>query len=410
MLEFVADEDTGHLSDPETFDVPVWALSREAFIPRVRIVSGFAPYVYISLDASQKPRQSLVFDPQRRQFYRFPRFRTRLVRSFKTCRPAELTDLALFLRLCSLWHQDLLLNYPGAWLPHLIEVYFTRTHIFVLSRSYLLHGNLGDVELIQTFALPDADPHLNSEPNPGLGPEGDSTRPIVRKLRLTHETITHDTRSTWLTPIRDAIVYPATGLTTLRFMHTYAPLYPTPDMRIRFAYTDYILSTSASTSPTDAAPSNDNDNDRDDNSDDGDGLGDRNLNAIVRSTDPVQHIMTISHDLFSIPGRWCGNLVDVSREGLVRGLSIVCPPPSAEAEGTPFEDEIDRIHKFTVDATGDGCLAVVGEPSSPWPDLDTHRHYDFAIDGMRGKLWYTLAGTADEHVYRDVLAIVADFK
>ena len=40
--------------------------------------------------------------------------------------------------------QDLLLNYRGAWFPHLVEVYFVETHLFVLSRSYLV----GNLELI----------------------------------------------------------------------------------------------------------------------------------------------------------------------------------------------------------------------------------------------------------------------
>ena len=81
LLEFVVDDDTGHLSGPEMFDVPTWSLPREAFTPRIRVESGIAPYAYISLCSASKPRRSLVFDPRDRRFYKFPRFRTQLVES-----------------------------------------------------------------------------------------------------------------------------------------------------------------------------------------------------------------------------------------------------------------------------------------------------------------------------------------
>lgn len=81
LLEFVVNDDTGHLSGPEMLDVPTWSLPREAFLPRIRVDSGIGPYAYISLCSANKPRQSLIFDPQNRQFYKFPRFRTQLVES-----------------------------------------------------------------------------------------------------------------------------------------------------------------------------------------------------------------------------------------------------------------------------------------------------------------------------------------
>lgn len=76
---------------------------------------------------------------------------------------------------------------------------------------------------------------------------------------------------------------------------------------------------------------------------------------------------------------------------------------------------VGKIHKFTVDATGDRCVAVVGDPSPPWVDLDTSRHYEYSMDGMRGKIWYTKwdvleRNSAGEPVDRDVLAIVVDFQ
>ena len=75
------DNDTGHMSGPEVLDVPIWALPREGFIPRIRVDSGLAPYAYVSLCSANKPRHSLVFDPRNRRFYKFPRFRTQLVTS-----------------------------------------------------------------------------------------------------------------------------------------------------------------------------------------------------------------------------------------------------------------------------------------------------------------------------------------
>lgn len=72
------------------------------------------------------------------------------------------------------------------------------------------------------------------------------------------------------------------------------------------------------------------------------------------------------------------------------------------------------IHKFTVDATGERCVAVVGDLSPSWVDYDPFRHC-CSLDGMRGKIWYTkedvLEGNrAGELVDGDVLAIVLDFK
>ena len=82
LLEFVVDDDTGNLSGPEVFNVPTWWLLREGFTPRLRIDKGLGPYTYISLDPTSSPKNSLIFDLRRRQFYKFPRFRTQSVCSF----------------------------------------------------------------------------------------------------------------------------------------------------------------------------------------------------------------------------------------------------------------------------------------------------------------------------------------
>ncbi|KAH0834235.1 hypothetical protein J3R83DRAFT_11552 [Lanmaoa asiatica] len=372
LLEFVVDDDTGYLSGPETFDVPTWSLPREAFTPRIRVDGGIAPYAYISLCSANKPRNSLVFDPRHRRFYKFPRFRTQL---------------------------DILLNYRGRWLPHLVEVYFTRTHLFVLSRSYLIHGNLGEVEVVQTFALPDVDaPNLGLNDDPKV-PDG--VRPVVRELRLSHEMVTRDMGSMWLALIRDAIVDPVMQSTTLRFMHAYAPFYPTPDTHVRLVCTDYILPAShASPTPATAADDDDSNNNNNNNN------HFFNLNDIVRSTEQVLPIVVASHDILSVQGVWKGNLVHVSNDGFVRGFCMVGRGSGRSAE---------MIHKFTVDATGERCVAIVGDPSPPCTGLDPSRHYEYSLDGMRGKIWYTKGGVperdmAGQRVDWNVLAIVSDFK
>ncbi|KAF8554039.1 hypothetical protein OG21DRAFT_1509348 [Imleria badia] len=392
LLEFVVDDDTGYLSGPEIIDVPTWTLPREAFIPRIRVDSGMAPYAYISLCSANKPRQSLIFDPQNRLFYKFPRFRTQL---------------------------DLLLNYRGAWLPHLVEVYFTQTHLFVLNRSYLIHGNIGNVEVIQIFALPDvdSDPGPNPAPNhdsvSGCLADSDGIQPIVRELRLTHEILTRDTGSLWLTPIRNEIVDPITQSTTLRFMHTYSPFHPTPETRSRLVCTDYVLPASRpGPSHTTAADNDNHGNSSATNSNNSNNNlnNNNNLNAIVRSIEPVLPITVVSHDILSVQGVWNGNLVDVSDDGFVKGLCMV----GCYADGSNIPNTA-MVHKFAVDATGDQCVTDVGDPFPPWADLNTNRCYQYSFDGMRGKMWQTKGDVleldkAGLPVDREVLAIVLDFK
>jgi len=300
------------------------------------------------------------------------------------------------------------LNYRGAWLPHLVEVYFTQSHLFVLNRSYLIHGNIGKVEVVQTFAFPDVGPDPDPDPDPGPNrkpvPDGlaNGIRPIVHELRLSHEMLTRDTGSLWLTPIRNAIVDPITQSTTLRFMHTYAPFDPTPKTRVRLVCTDYILPTSNS-GPTRATAADNHHRGISNNNSD-------NLNAIVRSTKEVLPITVASHDILSVQGVWHGNLVDASDDGFVRGLCMVgCYTGGSDIPNTGM------VHKFTVDATGERCVAVVGDRFPPWKGLDTTRYYEYSFDGMRGKMWHTKRGVremdmAGRPADRDVLATLSDFK
>lgn len=101
LLEFVVDDDTGYLSGPEMLDVPTWSFPREAFTPRIRVDSGIAPYAYISLCAASKPRRSLVFDPQHRRFYKFPRFRTQLVESLHYTSTSRTSLIVFHVRISS---------------------------------------------------------------------------------------------------------------------------------------------------------------------------------------------------------------------------------------------------------------------------------------------------------------------
>ena len=309
------------------------------------------------------------------------------------------------------------MNYRGAWLPHLVEVYFTETHLFVLNRSYLIHGYIGNVEVIQTFALPNDDPDpdpsprttRDSVPDGNADPTGD--RPIVRELRLTHEILSRDTGSLWLTPMRNSTVDPITNSTTLRFMHAYAPFQPTRESRARLVCTDYILP--ALPRPDSPRPPsadknrhvnrntpNNNRNNNDDN----------RLGVILHSTEPVLPITVVSHEVLSVHGVWHGNLVDVSHDGFVRGLCMV----GRYAEGSNIPN-VGTVYKFSVDATGERCDAIVGDPCPPWEGLNTSRHYEYTFDAVKGRLWHTKWDVVEmdrngQPVDREVLAIVADFK
>lgn len=320
------------------------------------------------------------------------------------------------------------MNYRGAWLPHLVEVYFTRTHLFVLNRSYLIHGDIGNVEVIQVFALPEVD--LNPDPNTGSDrdsvPDGlvdsDGT-PIVRELHLTHESLSRDTASLWLHPIRNEIVNPITQSMTLRFMHTYTPIHHTPESRARLVCTDYILPASrpgpirtviltpatvasASAAVKDGHGNSNNASNRHNHN----LFGDTSFSTIVRSTEEVLPITAVSQDIFSVRGVWNGNLVDASDDGFVRGMCMV----GRYSEGSHIPD-LGIVHKFSVDATGERCVANVGEACPPWEGLNTSRCYEYSFDGMRGKMWKTKGDVlemdmAGRPVDKETLAIVLDFK
>lgn len=63
--------------------------------------------------------------------------------------------------------------------------------------------------------------------------------------------------------------------------------------------------------------------------------------------------------------------------GLVRGFCIVGPVPKGAS-----------ICKFTMDATSERCVEVIGCPGLFWPIAGLHRiSWDSAIDGMRGRTY-----------------------
>ena len=218
--------------------------------------------------------------------------------------------------------------------------------------------------------------------------------------------------------MRDAIVDSVTGATTLRFMHTYTPFDTNPDERAHLVCTDYILPAPSSSSPSTA------DKDEQQRLDEIASLTNRGRNTIVRNIAPVLPITVVSHDIFSVEGQWQGNLIDVSHDGFVRGVCIVSQrleddggnaddaSTSAEARLSPFTD---MTHNFTVDATGEHCVAEFGEIYIPWDELQPSRYYEYAFDGKRGRIsftkWNVLENnSAGQPVDRDVLAIAIDFK
>ena len=59
--------------------------------------------------------------------------------------------------------------------------------------------------------------------------------------------------------------------------------------------------------------------------------------------------------------------------------------PSPAPEGV-------QICKFTIDATGERCVGIVGRPIPFWPDADIsdwHMCNILKFDGSRGRIYYT---------------------
>ena len=56
---------------------------------------------------------------------------------------------------------------------------------------------------------------------------------------------------------------------------------------------------------------------------------------------------------------WADKLVQASANGLIRGSCIVGPVP----------EEV-HVRKFTIDATGERCVGVVGRPVPFWPNAE----------------------------------------
>ncbi|KAF8548840.1 hypothetical protein OG21DRAFT_1489028 [Imleria badia] len=72
LLEFQADDDSGHLSGPITFDVPMSCTGREACL---HVKSGDTPFVLISVVPLRAWGTTLIFDTRSQIFYRFPELR-----------------------------------------------------------------------------------------------------------------------------------------------------------------------------------------------------------------------------------------------------------------------------------------------------------------------------------------------
>ena len=76
---------------------------------------------------------------------------------------------------------------------------------------------------------------------------------------------------------------------------------------------------------------------------------------------------------------WGDKFIHASANGLVRGFCVVGPVPKGAG-----------IRKFTIDATGERCVGVVGRPAPIWPGAELNRWAPRTLDfdGTRGRLYY----------------------
>ncbi|KAG8215497.1 hypothetical protein J3R82DRAFT_9130 [Butyriboletus roseoflavus] len=175
-----------------------------------------------------------------------------------------------------------------------------------LSRSYLIRGHLGGVEVVQTrtFALPDVD----TNPAPNIGPSGDSVsgsiRPIVRELVLS------EGHMTW-----DRCDLPSTPSRSVSCTHTHLsilPRYACPtcmhrrDHTLAASHTGPISATVEDNHPNDDTHSNSNNNNNNNKS---------GFNAAPKKCSRSPPHRTT---FFFVQGLWKGNLIDLSSDEFVQ--------------------------------------------------------------------------------------------
>ena len=157
--------------------------------------------------------------------------------------------------------------------------------------------------------------------------------------------------------LRDSVVDPITGSTHLRLLHTYPH---DSDAEQRFDCVDFTL------------PAN--------------------------STEVILPMSIETHLLFDIPDFYPylgGQLVEASPEGFAQGLCIISP-----------EDTESHIRKFSIDATGERCVGVVGSSHLPWPHANLHDSSQL-FDYTRGRMLYT---TFHGFAYSDLAVGVVEFE
>ncbi|KAG9310781.1 hypothetical protein JVU11DRAFT_8630 [Chiua virens] len=287
LLEFKMHEETGHLSQSLTLDIPSTYVGQSACF-----VGGKAPFLYIM-------GQHLVFDTRTKIFYQFPRF------------DSDLVDMSFITPL---------------------KVLLTSTYILVVSHRPLdLHN---PSTLIQVFAPP-------ADPQPGSN--GACT------LRLTHEG-TRPNCFANLALIRNSIINPVTESTSLRFLRLISQR-----NCVHFSSVDFTLPKPHS---SDVLP-------------------------ISVDVNDVFTVVGGMYDPFMFP---YGYHIEASDDGHARGF---CRSPAGDqSSNTPC------LTKFTVDAIGDRCVAVVGQGLTPrWIHKDHPPCFSMlAFDGVFGRFCYIKNG------------------
>jgi len=146
------------------------------------------------------------------------------------------------------------------------------------------------------------------------------------------------------------------------------------ETRVCFTCTDYVLL------------AEEDDKREDTNNEDNE---DADPDMIVRSAKRVLPISSLSHQLFTLDGSWQGgNVVDVSPDGIVRGI---CGVSLWKDNGRGNILKAGTVgYKFTVDASAAASVtAAVGNASPGWAVL-THalKYNEYGMGGVRGRMWY----------------------
>lgn len=169
----------------------------------------------------------------------------------------------------------------------------------------------------------------------------------LHELRLSHQAVIVYERSGQWSLLRDPVIDPITGSTHLRLLHTHLHLHG-PTAERRFECTDLTLS--------------------------------------ENSTEDILPISIETHLVFVIPDLYfdyIGNIVEASPVGLARGLCA-------------SDDTLDqRFRKFSIDATGERCVGVIGRPHPLWPRAKPQEWSNLFFDYTGGRMLYTTRSDSD---------------